>query len=45
MAGYRNRLVHGYAHVSPDELHEIITTRLGDFALFCSYITQFMEKE
>ncbi len=30
MAGYRNRLTHFYAEVSPEELHEILTTRRAD---------------
>jgi len=30
LAGYRNRLVHFYDRVSPEELYEICSTRLGD---------------
>lgn len=45
MAGYRNRLVHGYAYVSPEEIYHIIVTRLDDFALFCIAVIRFMEKE
>lgn len=45
MAGYRNRLVHGYAKVSPEEIYSIITTRLEDFALFCVAITKFTEND
>lgn len=30
LAGYRNRLVHFYHEVSPDELYEICTHQLGD---------------
>ena len=30
MAGYRNRLVHFYDEVTPEELHEILTSHLGD---------------
>ena len=30
MAGYRNRLVHFYHEVTPDELYEICTSRIGD---------------
>lgn len=31
MAGYRNRLVHFYAEISPQEMYEIIQHKLGDF--------------
>jgi uncharacterized protein YutE (UPF0331/DUF86 family) len=41
MAGYRNRLVHGYAEVTPDEMHNIIKYRLVDFEDFCRYILKF----
>ena len=30
MAGYRNRMVHFYHEVTPDELYRICTTQLGD---------------
>jgi len=30
MAGYRNRMVHFYHEVTPEELYAICTTRLGD---------------
>lgn len=30
LAGYRNRMVHVYAEVTPPELYEICTRRLGD---------------
>jgi uncharacterized protein YutE (UPF0331/DUF86 family) len=30
LAGYRNRLTHFYADVTPRELFQIVTTRLGD---------------
>jgi uncharacterized protein YutE (UPF0331/DUF86 family) len=30
MAGYRNRLVHGYDEVTPKELYRILTTELTD---------------
>lgn len=42
MAGYRNRLVHGYAEVTPDEMHNIIKNRLGNFEDFCSYILKYI---
>ena len=31
MAGYRNRLVHGYSEITPEEIHSLLTSRLGDF--------------
>ncbi len=34
MAGYRNRLVHFYAEISPEEIYDIINNRLGDFDTF-----------
>lgn len=42
MAGYRNRLVHGYAEVTPDEMHNIIENRLYDFEDFCRYILKLI---
>ena len=41
MAGYRNRLVHGYAEVSPDEMYNIIKNRLDDFEEFCRCILRY----
>lgn len=38
MAGYRNRLVHFYAEVTPDELYEVVTQHLGDVDTFCHAI-------
>jgi len=45
MAGYRNRLVHGYAEVSAEEIYNIIKTRLADFESFCKIIVQYVESE
>ncbi|MEW5920279.1 MAG: DUF86 domain-containing protein [Bacillota bacterium] len=45
MAGYRNRLVHEYAKITPEEVFNIIKTRLNDFAQFCTFIVQFLERE
>ena len=42
MAGYRNRLVHGYAEVTPEEMYQIIQTRLGDFEEYCGYILRYL---
>lgn len=38
MAGYRNRLVHGYAEVTPPEMYQILSSRIGDLTLFCKYV-------
>lgn len=34
MAGYRNRIVHFYADITPDEIYKVINENLGDFAVF-----------
>ncbi len=44
MAGYRNRLVHEYARITPKEIHTIIMTRLDDFSQFCNFIIQYIER-
>jgi uncharacterized protein YutE (UPF0331/DUF86 family) len=44
MAGYRNRIVHDYNRVTPDELYHILHNRLSDFDLFCKYIVEYLEK-
>ena len=36
MAGYRNRLVHYYDEITPQELYSIVTKDLGDFEHFAS---------
>lgn len=38
MAKYRNRLVHFYAEIEPQELHKILQNDLGDFEIFLSSI-------
>lgn len=38
MAGYRNRLTHFYAQVSPEELHGLINQHLDDVAQFLDYV-------
>jgi len=45
MAGYRNRLVHEYAHITVEEIFNIIATRLEDFERFGKYIVEFLENE
>ncbi|MGB9859149.1 MAG: type VII toxin-antitoxin system HepT family RNase toxin [Moorellaceae bacterium] len=44
MAGYRNRLIHEYSKVTPEELYEILENRLNDLTLFCHYIVSYLEK-
>jgi len=43
LAGYRNRLVHGYADVSPEELYEVLSEHLPDFAEFTQCIISYVE--
>lgn len=43
MAGYRNRLVHFYREVTPDELYEIVVHHLGDFERFSKEIVTFIK--
>ena len=38
MAKYRNRLVHFYAEIEPQELHGILQNDLDDFEAFLSSI-------
>lgn len=42
MAGYRNRLTHFYAEISPPELHSIITTQLPDFEIYLAAIKKVL---
>lgn len=44
MAGYRNRLTHGYADISAEELWSVLQTRLEDFVGFHGYINQYLER-
>ena len=43
MPGYRNRLVHLYWKIEPEELLEIIKNNLDDFDTFIKYIETFAE--
>ncbi|MCL6610820.1 MAG: DUF86 domain-containing protein [Peptococcaceae bacterium] len=45
MAGYRNRLVHGYAEVTPREMYRILKEGLGDLEAYCRYIIRYIESE
>ncbi len=42
MAKYRNRLVHFYAQISPEELYKIIQEDLGDFDVFLAAVKQVL---
>lgn len=42
MAGYRNRMVHFYREVTPQELHHIIVNNLKDFDRFIREIAAFI---
>ncbi len=44
MAGYRNRLTHFYADVTPEEIHAILSHDLEDFEEFLSSIKNLMNK-
>lgn len=43
MAGYRNRMVHFYREITPEELHDIIVKHLGDFDVFIKEIVSFLK--
>ncbi|BCV22846.1 type VII toxin-antitoxin system HepT family RNase toxin [Moorella sp. Hama-1] len=45
MAGYRNRLVHGYANVTAEEIYDLLKNNLSDFAEFVNYIIEYLNKE
>jgi len=42
MAGYRNRLVHFYAEIIPEEIHKIITKNLSDFDIFLKAVKEIL---
>jgi uncharacterized protein YutE (UPF0331/DUF86 family) len=43
MAGYRNRMVHFYGNINPDELFRIIQDDLEDFYTFISFIVAVLK--
>ena len=43
MAGYRNRMVHLYREVTPEELYDIMIHHLKDFDRFAKEIVAFMK--
>ena len=42
-AGYRNRLIHDYNKVTPEEIHEILQTRLPDLTMFCRHVVNYLQ--
>jgi uncharacterized protein YutE (UPF0331/DUF86 family) len=43
MAGYRNRMVHFYREVTPDELYDIVVNNLKDLDRFIKEIVTFLK--
>lgn len=43
MAGYRNRLTHGYADIDYSELYKILKNNLGDFDIFLAAVKKVLE--
>jgi uncharacterized protein YutE (UPF0331/DUF86 family) len=43
MAGYRNRMVHLYNEVGPEEIYEILKNHLSDIEQFVEKIANFIE--
>ena len=43
MAKYRNRIVHFYAEITPQEYYDIIKSHLGDFDVFLSAVKKVLE--
>ncbi|MBI5299816.1 MAG: DUF86 domain-containing protein [Deltaproteobacteria bacterium] len=42
MAGFRNRLVHFYAQITPKEIYNLLNNDLGDFEIFLSSIKKIL---
>lgn len=42
MARYRNRLVHGYAKITPKEISQILKHHVGDIEKFLKYIKKLL---
>jgi uncharacterized protein YutE (UPF0331/DUF86 family) len=42
LAGYRNRMVHLYWEITPEELQKIIREQLKDLDLFCEYYREVL---
>ncbi len=43
MAGYRNRLVHGYAHITPEETLSLLRNHLDDVEHFLGHIKKILK--
>lgn len=43
MAGYRNRIVHFYAEIKPEEIYKLINNDLGDFEIFLKAVRDVLE--
>lgn len=43
MANYRNRLVHFYAEITPQELYDLLRNNLGDFDIFLHAVKVLLE--
>ncbi len=43
MAGYRNRMVHFYREITPEELYQIVVNNLKDFDTFIREIVAFIK--
>lgn len=43
MAKYRNRLVHFYAQITPEELYGVLQNDLGDFTIFLTGVKKLLE--
>jgi uncharacterized protein YutE (UPF0331/DUF86 family) len=43
MANYRNRLVHFYAEITPQELYDLLRNNLGDFDIFLRGVKELLE--
>ena len=44
MAKYRNRLVHFYAEVTPEEIYKLLQNDLGDFDVFLRAVKNVLEQ-
>jgi uncharacterized protein YutE (UPF0331/DUF86 family) len=44
MAGYRNRMVHFYHEIGPEELYDICTLHLDEIQLLCSRLVRCLKK-
>lgn len=44
MAGLRNRLVHVYWKVDPEQIHDLLQSRLDDFDRFAREVTVYLDE-